>query len=223
MRPGRYVMLAVSDTGMGMTPAARAHIFEPFFTTKGLGKGTGLGLATVHGIVKQSGGQVEVYSEPNVGTTFKIYLPAVDAPAPRGGREIAEGTLHGQETMLLVEDEERVRRVAVLVLESHGYRVLESRDGKEGLAAAKAHGGSIDILAADVIMPERDGRQLAEALRRRFPALKILFMSGYTEDAVIRHGILRAEVAFLQTPYTPMSLLKKVREVLEQCAPPTAA
>jgi PAS domain S-box-containing protein len=215
VRAGRYVLLAVTDSGCGMTPETQARIFEPFYTTKGIGKGTGLGLSVVFGIVKQSGGHVEVYSEPNVGTTFKLYFPAIEQQADTAKSQDENGDVRGSETVLLVEDEDGVRGLALLVLQTLGYTVLAAMDGKDALRVVDRHRGPIDLLLTDVVMPGMDGRDVAEALQPRFPQMKVLFTSGYTDDAVVRHGILQAEVAFIQKPYSTQALAKKVRQVLD--------
>jgi two-component system, cell cycle sensor histidine kinase and response regulator CckA len=215
-KPGRYVLLAVSDTGCGMSPEVKSRIFEPFFTTKGVGKGTGLGMAMVFGVVKQSGGSIEVYSELGFGTTFKVYLPAVaDAATSTEKRDLGIGG-GGTETILLVEDDDGVRALAQMVLQGRGFTVLAAGDGKEAIRAVEKHRGPIDLLLTDVVMPGLDGRDLADNLRQRFPQMKVLFSSGYTDDAVVRHGVLHADVFFLQKPYSPFSLALKVRDVLDK-------
>ncbi len=216
IRPGPYVFLAVSDDGCGMTPDVRARIYEPFFTTKEKGKGTGLGLATVHGIVQQTGGHIQVYSEPGLGTSFKVYLPRVEEPTSSAkSRSGILAAPRGTETVLLVEDEDALRSLGRFVLQGAGYRVLEASDGKEALAVAAQYEGPIHLLASDVVMPELGGRQLAERLRTSRPGMKTLFLSGYTDDAVVRHGVLHETVHFLQKPFSPLGLTRKVREVLD--------
>jgi two-component system, cell cycle sensor histidine kinase and response regulator CckA len=212
---GHFAMLAVTDTGIGMDEATKARIFEPFFTTKAPGKGTGLGLATVYGIVKQSGGFIWVYSEPGQGTSFKIYLPRVEQTAERRGVSPAAGVPRGVETVLLVEDAAPVRAVARQVLERQGYTVLEAPNGEAALRIAEEHPGPVQLLVTDVVMPGLSGRQLADRLARLRPELKVLFTSGYTDDSIVRHGILEAEIAYLQKPFTPDALARKVREVLD--------
>jgi two-component system, cell cycle sensor histidine kinase and response regulator CckA len=215
-KPGPYVLLAISDTGAGMTREVKARIFEPFFTTKGVGKGTGLGLGVVQGIVKQSGGNIEVYSEVGIGTTFKIYLPAVQEQlTPLPGPGLSSPAV-GTETILLVEDEDAVRELTVLVLQGSGYSVLKASSGKEALQLIEDRTDGIDLLLTDVVMPEMSGNQLAQAMRSIYPGLKVLFLSGYMDDAVFRHGILQDKVAFLQKPFTPASLAKRVRAVLDE-------
>jgi PAS domain S-box-containing protein len=218
---GDYVLLAMSDTGVGMTEDTKARLFEPFFTTKEQGKGTGLGLATVYGIVKQSGGFVWVYSELGNGTTFKVYLPQVSVQAEAQRHRTTSTELpHGTETVLLAEDAAPVRAVAKLILERCGYTVFEAPNGKVALDVAAGHREGVDLLVTDVVMPEMSGRELADRLRELRPGIKVLFVSGYTDDAVIRHGILDPGNAYLQKPFTPEALALKVRDVLDHEAPP---
>jgi len=213
---GRFAMLAVTDTGVGMDEATLARIFEPFFTTKEVGKGTGLGLATVFGIIKQSNGFIRVNSEIGRGTTFKIYLPLVDRPTePYDGQpELAQLPV-GTETILLAEDAAAVRAAARQILERYGYTVLESPSGKDALNIALKRQAPIHLLLTDVVMPEMSGRELAEQFCELRPSAKVLYMSGYTDDAVVLHGILTADIAYLQKPFSPATLARKVREVLD--------
>ena len=216
VRPGRYVMLAVSDTGHGMSEEVRKQIFEPFFTTKPKGTGTGLGLATIYGVVKQSDGSIEVYSEVGKGTTFKIYLPRVEGEAARPRElDLAMEPPAGSETVLLVEDEEIVRNLCVRFLKSSGYRVLQASHGDEAMALAKEHKNRIDLLMTDVVMPGMNGRELADRLTRIHPETRVLFASGYTNDAIVHHGVLDEGVSFIGKPYSLSALAKKVREVLD--------
>jgi PAS domain S-box-containing protein len=214
--PGRYVRVVVSDTGVGISDEIRPHLFEPFFTTKEKGRGTGLGLATVYGIVQQSGGYIWVYSEPGEGATFKVYLPASDGQIDEPQRTTDVVTSRGSEVVLVVEDEDAVRRLASLVLRRAGYRVLEAADPKEAEALVATEREPFDLLISDVVMPGSSGPVLFERLAARQPALRVLFMSGYTDDAVIRQGRLQAGAAFLQKPFTGEVLLRKVREVLDR-------
>jgi two-component system cell cycle sensor histidine kinase/response regulator CckA len=212
VRPGSYVMLSVSDSGMGMTREVQQRIFEPFFTTKPQGTGTGLGLATVHGMVRQSGGSIWVYSEPGSGATFKIYLPRTDEPAPLP-YESVKTEIAGNETILVVEDQEEVRVLTVTALERCGYRVLSAAGAKEAIAIAKTFEGTIHLLLTDVVMPGMNGRDLANQLTTE-RHLKVLFMSGYTDNAIAHRGVLDAGVDYIQKPFTLESLAEKVREVL---------
>ncbi|OGP89488.1 MAG: hypothetical protein A2156_11115 [Deltaproteobacteria bacterium RBG_16_48_10] len=216
--PGRYVMLSVSDTGAGMTPEVRDKVFEPFFTTKESSKGTGLGLSTVYGIVKQSGGNIWVYSEPGKGTTFKIYLPRVDEPLGEVVREkAAEGGLpRGSETILIVEDDEDVREVAVRILKMQGYRVLETSQGSDALHQCGHEAGPIHLMVTDVVMPEMNGPELAKRLSPLRPEMKVLYISGYTDNAIVHHGVLEKGVNYIQKPFTVEGLARKVREVLDR-------
>jgi two-component system cell cycle sensor histidine kinase/response regulator CckA len=213
VRPGDYVMLAVTDTGSGMTPDVKARLFEPFFTTKPKGSGTGLGLATVYGMVKQSGGWIWVYTEPGHGTTFKVYLPRTGEPVARQ-RATVRTDLRGNETILIVEDQPEVRTLAATALQRFGYTVLDAADAEEALSIEGNCPGTIHLLLTDVVMPGMNGRELASRLAGRRPELRILFMSGYTENAIAHQGVLEGDVAFVQKPFTPDSLAEKVRHVL---------
>ena len=215
VKPGPYAQIAVSDNGGGMDEATQARLFEPFFTTKGAGRGTGLGLSTVFGIVKQSGGNLDVYSVPDRGTSVKVYLPRIDQPlaveADSARRQVATGS----ETVLLVEDEEMVRHLVRETLVRAGYKVMDTSDPLEARRLSGSYRGTIHLLITDVVMPKVSGRELAEELHARRASMKVLYMSGYTDNAIVNTGILHKEVAFLQKPFTPAALTQKVREVLE--------
>lgn len=215
-QPGHYVMLAISDTGVGMDEKTVSQVFEPFFTTKGPGKGTGLGLSTVYGIVKQSGGYIWVYSEPDKGSTFKVYFPRTEdrEGAPHKAVSPVED-LRGQETVLVVEDEESIRNLACAVLRGYGYPVLPACDGEDALRVAGEHEGEISLLLTDVVMPKMGGRDLYDRIRQQHPEIKVLYMSGYTDNAIVHHRVLDPGTAFLQKPFSPISLARKVKEVLE--------
>ena len=211
---GNYAMLAISDNGMGMTEETKSHLFEPFFTTKGLGKGTGLGLATCYGIISQSGGDIRVYTEPNCGTTFKLYLPRTDAkPELEPGLSRKE-LPPGKESVLVVEDDAAVRKLAVIVLRDSGYQVQESTNGFEALELIRKH--SFDLVLTDVIMPQMSGKELCDNIKSQLPKVKVLLMSGYTDDALAHHGILDEGLAFLEKPFSPSRLAHKVRDVLAE-------
>jgi PAS domain S-box-containing protein len=218
MTPGRYVMLSVSDTGVGMSPEVRERVFEPFFTTKEKGKGTGLGLSTVYGIVKQSGGNIWVYSEPGQGTTVKIYFPRVEEENDAlFRRDSASSIPQGSETVLVVEDEPSVRSLATHILRHQGYRILEASNGEEALRVVQEHAGeNIHLLLTDVVMPHMGGKELADQLKILRPDIKVLYTSGYTDNAIVNHGILEPGTNFLQKPFSPTTLARKVREVLDR-------
>jgi two-component system, cell cycle sensor histidine kinase and response regulator CckA len=214
IRPGRYVTLSVTDTGMGMDRETQSRIFEPFFTTKEKGKGTGLGLSTVYGIVKQTGGYVMVQSEIGRGTTFHIYLPLVEEAAEKHSDSAPDNASGGTETILLVEDEESVRQLVRDTLTAKGYKVIDAENGEAGLAAAKSHKGKINLVITDVVMPGMGGRELVKQLATTHPGTKVLYLSGYTEDAIVSDGSIEKGTAFLQKPFTLQNLSRKVREVL---------
>jgi CheY-like chemotaxis protein len=217
VKPGHYVMFSVSDTGVGMTPEVRERIFEPFFTTKEKGKGTGLGLSTSYGIVKQSEGDIWVYSVQGKGTTFKIYLPRVNEPLEEIRKEVLKEELpRGNETILIVEDEEEVRKLAGKILERQGYRILEASQGDDALRISERHGGPIGLILVDVIMPGMSCSELAKHLKSPHPKMKVVYMSGYTDNAIVRHGVLEKGVNYIQKPFTMEGLARKVREVLDK-------
>jgi CheY-like chemotaxis protein len=215
LAPGRYVLLSVRDTGVGMAPEIQEKIFEPFFTTKEKGKGTGLGLSIVYGIVKQSGGSIMVSSEPGQGTTFEIYIPQVTSSLGEEGEMTAKGDLpRGSETILVVEDEEEVRKLAVEILRRQKYKVLEAANGEEALVICEKLKGPIHLLLTDVVMPGLNGPELARRLKYLYPQIKVIFMSGYSDKGIFQRGILDPETGLLQKPFTLESLTGKVREVL---------
>jgi two-component system, cell cycle sensor histidine kinase and response regulator CckA len=214
--PGSFVMLAVSDTGAGIDPQTKARIFEPFFTTKEVGKGTGLGLSTVYGIVKQSGGHIWVYSEVGLGTAFKIHFPRIGEGAQEYKRSTQpEEVLHGTETILLAEDEETVLKLACQVLRMYGYKVLDAANGGAAFLICERVTEPIHLLISDVVMPEMSGRELSERLSRLRPKMKVLYMSGYTDDAIVHQGVLDEGASFIQKPFAPDALARKVREILD--------
>jgi CheY-like chemotaxis protein len=222
LKPGDYVMLAITDTGTGMTAEVKAHVFEPFFSTKGAGQGAGLGLSTCYGIVKQSGGHISVYSEFGRGTTVKIYLPQVE-PAPRIPlpRLDSPDLQRGTETILLVEDDPALREMETAMLSRLGYTVLPAADGIEALSLKQQRdNGHIDLLFTDVVMPHMSGKELADRARALYPHIRVLFTSAYTENAIVHQGVLNQGVKLLQKPFTPSALARKLREVLDEPPPP---
>ena len=216
MKPGPYVVLTVSDTGIGMNEEVRSRIFEPFFTTKDKGKGTGLGMATVYGIVKQSGGDIHVYSEPGAGTTFRVYLPRVDEVGkPKMATVEQTVDVRGSETVLVVEDDDRIRAFVSRVLKNGGYKVLEASHGDEALAICRQRDEPPHLLLTDVIMPKMSGRELADRLVKMYPQIEVLYMSGYTDDTIAHHGVLEPGLNFISKPFPSDDLVKKVREILD--------
>jgi CheY-like chemotaxis protein len=216
-RPGPHVVLAISDDGCGMDKETRLSIFEPFFTTKEQGKGTGLGLSTVYGIVNQSGGHIGLYTEPGQGTTFRIYLPRIEADGIRSEARVSKtDSLEGSETVLLVEDEVSVRELARRILEKYGYVVLDAAGYDDARRICEQHDGQIHLMLTDVVMPGANGREVANLVQPLQPEMKVLYMSGYTDDTIVRHGVLDSDTAFLQKPFTPAALARKVREVLDK-------
>ena len=220
VQPGSYVLLSVTDTGTGMTPEVQSHLFEPFFTTKGPGKGTGLGLVTVYGIVKQSGGHVSVYSEPGLGSTFKIYLPRTDTPQPRReyGEPIGQRAC-GSETILVVEDEDSVRNMAVQILTQSGYTVLQTSRPETAVEIAAAYNGPIHLVLTDVVMPGKmSSQKMVQHLLASRPEMRVLYMSGYTEDLIADRGVLVAGTHLLDKPFSIYTLTRQVRQVLDEPA-----
>ena len=214
--PGKYVMLAVSDTGCGMAKEIKSQIFDPFFTTKHEGEGTGLGLSTVYGIIKQINGFVNVYSEPGEGTTFKLYIPKTDEITKlQEKRVLTEDQLYGSETILVVEDETGVRNIAVRSLKKYGYKVIEAENGGIGYLKCRKAEKPIDLIVTDVIMPEMNGKEFVESVREFWPDMKVLYMSGYTYNVIAKKGIIEGEVAFISKPFDPLPFLRKVRNVLD--------
>jgi CheY-like chemotaxis protein len=216
--PGRYIMLAVSDSGHGMDAETRRRIFEPFFTTKEMGRGTGLGLSTCYGIVKQSGGNILVYSEPGKGASFKIYLPRVEAePVARAPQGEDKVDLQGEETVLMVEDDAEVRAAVARMLLLLGYKVLVASGATEAIELAKQHGGAVDLILCDVILPTSNGPEIVREVRKHVGDVAALFMSGYTDHAIFRSGALEPGMNFIQKPFNPLTLARKLRELLDVC------
>jgi two-component system cell cycle sensor histidine kinase/response regulator CckA len=215
VKPGGYVTISIVDTGVGMDDDTQSHLFEPFFTTKSPGRGTGLGLATAYGIIRQSGGAIGFFSELGVGTTARIYLPMSDKKVTSDATEAGSMHLDGSETVLLVEDEARVRKLIVDILSGRGYKVLEATRGEEAIRLCRAHKGAIDLALVDVVMPEMSGPDVVKKITSLKPAARVLFISGYTDEALIHHGVLRTGAAFLQKPFLPEALVRKVREVID--------
>jgi CheY-like chemotaxis protein len=222
VKPGAYCLLAVSDTGMGMSAEVKARIFEPFFTTKESGKGTGLGLSIVYGVMKQSGGDIMVYSEEGKGTAFKLYFPMTEVPAEvvAAGRGAVE--LRGSETVLLCEDEERIRKLVLAMLLRHGYAVLEAETPESAIRIARDHNGPVDLLLTDIVMPNISGNDLAKTVQQLRPGVKVLYMSGYTDNRVNSGWVLAPDVPFLHKPFTAAGLMQKVREALAVKAAPAS-
>jgi CheY-like chemotaxis protein len=219
VKPGHYVMFLVSDTGMGMAPEVKKRAFEPFFTTKEKDKGTGLGLSTVYGIVKQSGGDIWVYSELGYGTTIKIYFPQVDEPqdiVEEKEKGVEKGLPRGGETILVVEDDEEVRKITGRILRMQGYRVLEASNGGDVFSVCDQHEGPFHLMITDVVMPEMKGPELAKRLSSSYPEMKVIYMSGYVEDVLSRQGILEKGMEYIQKPFTVNELARKAREVLDK-------
>jgi CheY-like chemotaxis protein len=212
--PGLYVLFSISDTGAGMAPEEKERVFEPFFTTREKGKKTDLGLATTYGIIKQSGGAIQVSSEPGHGTTFRIYLPRIGETSGPPVKREEPISLEGSETILLVEDEESILEVAAEILREKGYRVLEASNGKDALKIAEVEGDNLHLLLTDVIMPQMNGKELADRVKILQPGIKVLFLSGYTDHAIVHQGVLDSGVDFLQKPFSLTTLLVKVKEVL---------
>jgi CheY-like chemotaxis protein len=216
---GRYVLLTISDTGHGMSPETMGQVFEPFFTTKEVGKGTGLGLSTVYGIVKQSGGHISVDSEIGQGTTFRIYLPQVDDEVGEDEiRPTLTGLVPGKEIVLLVEDDNQVRSVAAMTLEMSGYDVLTAANGEEALLFCQRYDGKVDLLLTDLVMPRMSGQELSNRLLKLRPDTRVLYMSGYSENAIIHHGVMEEGTDFIEKPFSPGALTRKIREVLDEAA-----
>jgi nitrogen-specific signal transduction histidine kinase/ActR/RegA family two-component response regulator len=213
-KAGKHVLIAVSDTGAGMDEATRARLFEPFFTTKPVSRGTGLGLATVYGIVKQSGGSIWVYSEPRKGSTFKIYLPVATATTSGSDASLDTRALRGTESVLVVEDQASTRSVIEKSLGRFGYKVIATASGHDAVAAARVHGRTIDVMLTDVVLPDGSGREAARQVLAEYPGVRVLYMSGYTDDAIVQHGVLEPGLAFIQKPFTMDDLARKIREVL---------